>query len=310
MTAPTPRELDVPAEYRVNTPNTRFYADGVCWEDKAGVRNDNGFNNNGLVSASSTPHPGLFAIRYVYRNLHARAVNLAQGRVLVKNWHFFTNAADIAESRWEVKAGGRTVASGLFPTLDIAPGAEQEFTLPLTKLTAEPGVEYWLNLSFVLKHDTPWAERGHELAWEQMPLPVSAPALQMPQRAEALAMHETADAVSLSGPEFILRFDKHEGVITSYRYRGVNFLERQRPPHGTLPDPERRGAHLPLPPHPGSVTGSHRNQDAREILVRPNQAANRAARPPSHYGAETSASSAHRPERIDHPVTPEISVPA
>lgn len=219
-------QLDVPNEYRTNTPKAKFYAYGGWWEDKVGVRNDNDFNNNGLVAADRTPHPGLLAIKYVYRNLHASPADLAQGRVKVKNWFFFSNAGDVADGVWEVKAGGRTVASGRFPALDIPPGGEKEFALPLPKISAEPGVEYWLNVSFVEKNDTLWASRGHEISWEQMKLPASAPAQAMARRSEALAMEDGADAVALSGPEFNLRFDKREGVITSYRYRGINLLER------------------------------------------------------------------------------------
>ena len=43
--------LQVPAEYRMNTPNATFFAYGGWWEDKNGIRNDNDFNNNGLVAA-------------------------------------------------------------------------------------------------------------------------------------------------------------------------------------------------------------------------------------------------------------------
>ena len=41
--------LPVPGEYRANTPKATFFAYGGWWEDKTGVRNDNDFNNNGLV---------------------------------------------------------------------------------------------------------------------------------------------------------------------------------------------------------------------------------------------------------------------
>ena len=67
-------------EYRANTAKTTFLAYGGWWEDKTGVRNDNDFNNNGLVSADRVPHPGLYAIKYVYRYLHARAVDLTAGQ--------------------------------------------------------------------------------------------------------------------------------------------------------------------------------------------------------------------------------------
>ncbi|MBZ5550579.1 MAG: hypothetical protein LAO22_21915, partial [Acidobacteriia bacterium] len=89
--------LPIPGEYRSNTSKTTFLAYGGWWEDKTGVRNDNDFNNNGLVAADRTPHPGLYAIKYVYRYLHAAPSDLAAGRIRVKNWFDFTNPKSLAE---------------------------------------------------------------------------------------------------------------------------------------------------------------------------------------------------------------------
>ena len=71
--------LQVPAEYRANTSDATFLAYGGWWEDKNGIRNDNDFNNNGLVAADRTPHPGLWALKYVYRNLHVTPIDLSAG---------------------------------------------------------------------------------------------------------------------------------------------------------------------------------------------------------------------------------------
>ena len=62
----------VPAAYRpAGRPNATFLAYGGYWEDRAGVYNDNNFCQNGLVGADRKPHPGLLAIKYVYR-VHPR----------------------------------------------------------------------------------------------------------------------------------------------------------------------------------------------------------------------------------------------
>ena len=53
--------VPVPGEYRANTSKSTFFAYGGWWEDKTGIRNDNDFNNNGLVSADRIPHPSLYA---------------------------------------------------------------------------------------------------------------------------------------------------------------------------------------------------------------------------------------------------------
>jgi beta-galactosidase len=227
----------VPGEYAKNTANQFFYAYGGWWEDKTGIRNDNNFNNNGLVSANRTPHPGLWAIKYVYRNLHVSAVDLAAGKIKVRNWWFFTNARDVADGTWTVKAGritaaptiasATTIASGNLPDLDIPPGTEREFTLPLPKITPEPGIEYWLNLSFTLKSDALWAKKGHEIAWDQFKLPAeaAAPAADF-SKSPALTIAESSDTAEFKGENFSLRFSKKDGLITSYVFKGTALLER------------------------------------------------------------------------------------
>ncbi|MBI4891265.1 MAG: DUF4981 domain-containing protein [Acidobacteria bacterium] len=220
-------KLPVPPEYRANSKSDTFLAYGGWWEDKTGIRNDNNFNNNGLVSADRKPHPGLSAIKYVYRYLHGAPVDLAAGRIRVKNWYHFTNPKDSIAATWTVKAGGSVLASGPLPALDIEPGAEKEFTLPLPKLQPQPGVEYWLDLSFKLKAAAPWAPAGHEVSWEQWQLPVSAPAPAADfTKAPALAVSEAGGMMNIKGANFSLSIGKQDGAITSYVYKGTKLIER------------------------------------------------------------------------------------
>jgi beta-galactosidase len=219
--------LSVPDEYKTNTSAQYFYAYGGWWEDKTGVRNDNNFNDNGLVSANRTPHPGLWAIKYAYRYIHAMPVDLAAGKIRIRNWWYFTNANDVAEGTWTVKSDGTILASGSMPELDVAPGEEKVFTLALPKIDAKPGVEYWLDLSFTQKSDTLYAKRGHEIAWEQFKLPVeAAPATADFRTGAPLSLKEDADIAEIEGTSFTMRFNKKEGLITSYSYKGTSLFER------------------------------------------------------------------------------------
>ncbi len=234
----------VPGEYKANTSKPYFYAYGGWWEDKTGIRNDNDFNSNGLVAGDRTPHPGLWAIKYVYRNLHTTPVDLNAGTVKVKNWFFFVNPKDYAEGTWELKAEGKTIAKGQFPPLDIEPLAEKEFTLNLPKIKSQPGVEHWLNVSFALKHDMSWAPKGHEIAWDQFKIETmgDAPTLLVP-KTDLVKFKDGAEEVEFSGKQFALRFDKKLGVITDYRYRGTDLLQRgPRPDFWRAPTNNDRGA--------------------------------------------------------------------
>jgi len=223
--------LPVPAEYRANTPQSTFLAYGGWWEDKSGVRNDNDFNNNGLISADRKPHPGLFALKYVYRYLHIQPSDLAAGKIKVKNWFDFTNPKDLIEGVWEVKTDDRTIASGRLPELNIEPRGEAEYQLALPKPDPVPGAEYWLNVSFRLKRANDWAPAGHEVAWDQFQLPWTAPAPRFQSPSAALTVEENADEATFSGADFSMRLDKKNGVIGAYRYKGVTLLDR-----GPLPD--------------------------------------------------------------------------
>ena len=214
-----------------------FFAYGGYWEDRAGVHNDNNFCQNGLVAADRLPHPGLRAIKYVYRYLHAAPADLAAGTITVKSWFDEINPKDLVDGRWDILANGRLIASGPMPEVDLAPRQEKTLALGLPALVAEAGVEYYLHVSFALKRETPWAPRGHEIAWEQwsLPLPAQPPTppvtSDVPAPSNPLWIIESQPFVRISGREFALVFDRLNGVMTSYAYRGVKLLER-----GPLPD--------------------------------------------------------------------------
>ena len=220
----------VPAEYQKSSGQKTFLAYGGWWEDKAGIRNDNNFQMNGLVDADRNPHPGLYALKYVYRNIHATLEG--PGRIKVHNWFAFTNAKDVAEGRWAVVVGGRTIASGAVPELDIPPGAERDYTLPVpAQYSVRCHEQPFLNLSFTSKQDALWAKRGHELAWEQLPLAPPSPACAATDGAPALDIDEQGDEIRLSAKDFSLVFDKRAGVITGYTYKDTKLIDR-----GPAPD--------------------------------------------------------------------------
>jgi beta-galactosidase len=164
--------------------------------------------------------------------------------VRVKNWFDFINAKAIAAGNWELTASGRVVETGGFPQLDIKPGAEKEFQLKLPEIKPAPGVEYWLNVSFVLNQELSWASKGHEIAWDQFPMPVgvAGPRIQLGSQVP-LEVADEKDSVTLSGPQFTSRLDKALGLITQFRYKGVDLLERgPRPDFWRTPTNNDRGA--------------------------------------------------------------------
>jgi len=226
-------------------PGEYFFGYGGDFEPE-GVYHDDNFCMNGLVSADRTPHPGLYEMKKVYQYIWTTALDLAQGRLEIRNLYDF-KTVDLVDATWTLMADGETLAEGTLPQLDIAPGQSQIVTIPYPAISPEPGVEYWLNMSYRLSDSAPWAEAGHEVAWEQFKLPFSAPSAEaevasMPE----LAVEESADAIVVSGDGFSVLFTRTTGTIDSLRHGDTEMIHSGPRPHfWRAPIDNDKGNNLP-----------------------------------------------------------------
>ncbi|MEV6795610.1 glycoside hydrolase family 2 TIM barrel-domain containing protein [Streptomyces sp. NPDC051320] len=188
----------------------------------AGYPTDANFCCNGLVSADRIPHPGLLELKKVYQPVAVSAADLAAGTVTVRNKHLFSTL-DAYELQWTVTCDGRPVQQGKLAAPHVRPGDAGTVHIPYRKpRSPEPGAEYWLNVSFVLKSKTRWAEAGHPVAGEQLALDWHTPATAEPgpDTLPALTLDETDAQVRISGRDVEVVLDKSTGTLASYRVKG------------------------------------------------------------------------------------------
>jgi len=219
LRAPVPasrtiERLDNPKSLPLDPALGTFFAYGGTF-GPAGVASDGNFCANGLVSADRTPHPGLAEVKKVYQPIQFRAVDLAQATIAVKNWNDFLPAEAWLAAEWRVVADGDVVQQGRLDALALAPREEKTLTVPLAPIEPEPGVEYFLEVSFRLKAATPWADAGHEVAWEQFPLPVRAPAAVLAGSAAPLSVTQDEDRIAVAGAGFGAVFSARTGLLVS-----------------------------------------------------------------------------------------------
>jgi len=222
-----------------------FWAFGGDFGPK-GTASDQNFCCNGLVSPDRKPHPGLLQVKHIYQYIHCKPVELATPRVEVKNWHDFLNLKDVVTAHWSLSARGRVLQKGTLPPLDLAPRASQEIALPVKPFRTEPGVEYFIEMSFRLKQDTPWAKAGHEVAWDQFKLPDAAPAPAVYTGAmPPLHVMQSGPQVVVAGRDFTATFDKKAGTLASLRFKGVELIESPlRPDFWRAPTDNDRGRNM------------------------------------------------------------------
>ncbi len=226
-------------------PGKFYFAFGGDFEPP-GVYNDDNFLMNGLVSADRVPHPGLLELKKVYQYITVTPVDLVRGEVEISNGYAFIDLSRV-QGFWEFKGDGEVLASGNLPALGLAPSESRTVNLPLPTVEARPGVEYWLDLSFRLAEAALWADKGHEVAWEQFQLDLEAEAPEMGVKTMTpLDVEQGGDRITVSGDGFSVQFDTASGTVSSFT-SGSRELIRSgpRPNFWRAPTDNDRGNGMP-----------------------------------------------------------------
>ena len=208
-----------------------------------GTPSDDNFCCNGLVSPDRRPHPGLHQVAHVYQYIHCKPASADHRTIQVHNWHDFLNLKDWVVGQWRLLADGQPIQEGWLPELDVAPRQAKQVAVPIKPFKPQPGIEYFLDLSFRLKTKQPWAPKGWEVAWDQIKLPDAAPPppVQIDAMAPLQLVQNDAEALVL-GRWFEVRFDKKAGTLSSLRCRDVELVQTPlRPDFWRAPSDNDRG---------------------------------------------------------------------
>ncbi len=196
-----------------------FFAYGGDFGD---VPNDGNFVIDGLVFSDRTPSPGLLEYCKVIEPVQTEAVDLEHGKVRLVNRQDFLDLSRVMLV-WSVAADGIPVESGTLALPKVAARRRRTITVPFTRPNPMPGVEYCLNLSYRLRHETPWAAAGHEVAWAQFQLPFVAQENTVtlpPPPAGAVDVAENGITLRLAGADFEMEFDRIHGRICKWTSEG------------------------------------------------------------------------------------------
>jgi len=175
-------------------------------------------SNDGLINADRIPQPELNEAKKVMQNINVEAINLNEGKIKISNVNYFQNL-DNVELKWELAADGKLLQQGEMNELSVPAQDSREFTLPVQKFQPESGSEYYLTISFRLKKDELWADKGYEIAFEQFKFPVDVP-LATPLKIESMpdVKLDQKSGIIVSGNNFKVVFDQKSGSLKSYTF--------------------------------------------------------------------------------------------
>ena len=197
-------------DFESETQEGTFYSYGI------------GARTYGSIWPDRVPQPEMWQMKKSTQPLSFRLVDAESGTVEVWNRSNFLNASYYGNS-WCLTADDQVVASGDL-TLDVPPQSRKVVRIPLQRPAAEPGKEYRLNFSSVLRADELWAPKGFEVSWDQVELTDwNVPAA--PVRHSGKVSLERGDQyITASGAGFLYRFDAVSGALVSAVVDGKELL--------------------------------------------------------------------------------------
>ncbi len=208
-------------------PEGRMYYSYAGDHEPADLPTDANFTFCGLLFSDHTPSPKLWEVRKVYQYIAVEPAGSGTGRVRVRNKYDFTDLSEF-DPVWVLEQDGVAVQQGKLNPIPVPPKGATELQIPFDTAGFLPGAEYWLKLSFRTRTRKLWAEPGHEVAWEQ--LPVRGPSRQPAKPIAATpapATGQQGDQQRIIGDGFSVTFDRKTGWIRSYQVKGEEYIHSE-----------------------------------------------------------------------------------
>ena len=191
---------------------------------------DINFCNNGIIGPDRVPNPHAYEVQYFYQNIWTTPVDLKKGQVKVYNENFFRDLSAYY-LEWQVLKNGRVMRSGRVDDLNVAPHQSAVVTLPIGSYCQH--AEWLLNVSYKLKANEGLLTAGHTVARDQLVLNPYKPAALVhaneansnEQIVEPVVRNNDNNYLIVTGEDFRIEFDKHNGYLCHYEADGLSYLK-------------------------------------------------------------------------------------
>lgn len=219
---------------------------------------DYNFSGNGIVYGKDrNPSPKMQEVKYNYQNISMK-VNKHYVEIVNKNLFVNTNDYDCVV---KVEKDGKRIETAYLET-DVKPLSAKTYPLPIRDWKT-PG-EYAITVSFLLKDETIWAKKGHEVAFGQGIYEIFGAPSKI-KKSNTFEVIEGKANIGVRGESFKVLFSKMYGGLVSYKYAGVEMIrEMPKPNFWRAPVDNDNGGCIPF-------EASQWNMISKYALNHPNQ---------------------------------------
>ncbi|NOV00248.1 DUF4981 domain-containing protein [Paenibacillus sp. LMG 31457] len=181
---------------------------------------------DGLLFPDRSVKASLLEYKKAIEPVKIEGIDALHGKLRVRNRYDVLSLSHL-QGEWRLLRDGSVVDEGVLGILHTPAGEMEDVGIPMDSHKLKLVGEYWLHLRFVLRDTVLWANEGHEVAWADIPVTVVTEELAASptsQKASPLTIEENGRHITLTGDDFCMQFDKDQGAMTTWKYKGVALL--------------------------------------------------------------------------------------
>jgi beta-galactosidase len=193
---------------------------------------DDNFLNNGVVSPERNFNPHAYEVQYFYQNIWATASDIKQGIIEVYNENFFVDLSDYY-AEWQILENGKVSQTGIVWDIKARPQEKVKIKLYYDTEAINTSKEVLLNVEFKQKKAAHLLPAGYTIARSQMTYSPWQFADLKPATHNAKNEQVIVPTIKdndwrflqILGDQFMIEFNKHNGNLKSFLYRGVQLID-------------------------------------------------------------------------------------
>jgi len=222
-----------------DTIGNTFYAYGGDFGEKY---HDGNFCINGIVASDGRPKPAIYECKRIFQPVECELTDTSRVLVRIKNRHSVRALSAYNVVLSITKDGTETRQINL-PPLPVQAGADTIISLAAYLPPLKNHCEYIATLRFLLPENENWAEKGFVVASNQLFLTGLSDYRQSGSLYSHTSIKETVDRIVIKGKDFAVTFDKSNGALISYLWKGEEIIKGCLLPHFSRPltDNDRKG---------------------------------------------------------------------
>ncbi|MGL1956884.1 MAG: DUF4981 domain-containing protein [Colwellia sp.] len=208
-----------------NEKGQQYWAVGGDFGD---INNDGHFLANGLVQSDRTPNPHLAEVKKIYQPVYFSDFDINNNELTIHNHYNFRDLSHLIFSV-EISENGQVISRLPLVGINVKASEHKKIKLDLTSATFASGAEYHLTIKAAIKANiNPLLKQGAIIAWQQFPFASFGQALTAEQKIDSkehLKIEESTKSLLIQGENFSISFDKHQGLLTSFKYQENELID-------------------------------------------------------------------------------------